>query len=144
MLVSVWGLLTALVLAHMPVGQPPLRRPARWRRRTALLGAPVMVVLFVLFPRIGPLWGVPQDAVGQDRPVEHHAHGWMAEVAIDDSVALRVRFAGASRHPRAVLPRPGADALRRRRVDPARSGAVQRGTPRGPSFECAARRCATR
>src|SRR5438034_11017785 len=26
MLVSVWGLLTALVLAHMPVGQPGLRQ----------------------------------------------------------------------------------------------------------------------
>ena len=32
MLVSVWGLLTALVLAHMPVGQPSLRRRRRWRR----------------------------------------------------------------------------------------------------------------
>ena len=33
MLVSVWGLLTALVLAHMPVGQPSLRRrPAAWPR----------------------------------------------------------------------------------------------------------------
>ena len=26
MLGSVWGLLTALVLAHMPVGKPPLRQ----------------------------------------------------------------------------------------------------------------------
>ena len=32
MLVSIWGLLTALVLAHMPVGQPSLRQAAGLRR----------------------------------------------------------------------------------------------------------------
>ncbi len=63
MLVSVWGLLTALVLAHMPVGQPSLRQAAALSARTALLGAPIMALLFVLFPRIGPLWGVPQDGI---------------------------------------------------------------------------------
>ena len=63
MLVSVWGLLTALVLAHMPVGQPSLRQAATLSARTALLGAPIMVLLFVLFPRVGPLWGVPQDGI---------------------------------------------------------------------------------
>ena len=45
-LVAVWGLLTALVLAHMPVGQPALARAARLAARFALLGAPVMVMLF--------------------------------------------------------------------------------------------------
>ncbi|MEO8805106.1 MAG: transglutaminaseTgpA domain-containing protein, partial [Burkholderiaceae bacterium] len=35
MLVSVWGLLTALVLAHMPVGQPSLRQAGRLAARTA-------------------------------------------------------------------------------------------------------------
>ena len=29
----------------------------------ALLGAPVMAVLFVLFPRVGPLWSMPGDQV---------------------------------------------------------------------------------
>ena len=43
MLVSVWGLLTALVLAHMPVGQPALRQAAGLAARCAVLGAPVMV-----------------------------------------------------------------------------------------------------
>ncbi|MEO6409573.1 MAG: transglutaminaseTgpA domain-containing protein, partial [Burkholderiaceae bacterium] len=43
MLVSVWGLLTALVLAHMPVGQPSLRQAGLLAARTAALGAPIMV-----------------------------------------------------------------------------------------------------
>ena len=67
------------------------RSPAR----TALLGAPVMALLFVLFPRIGPLWGVPQDGISTTRPVEQH----------EDGLGGRAR---AGRQHRA------ADALRRR------------------------------
>ncbi len=92
MLVSVWGLLTALVLAHMPVGQPSLRQAGRLALRTALLGAPIMVLLFVLFPRIGPLWGVPQDAAGSTGLSGTMRMGSMAEIALDDSIALRVKF----------------------------------------------------
>ena len=94
MLVSVWGLLTAVVLAHMPVGQPSLRQAGGLALRTALLGAPVMALLFVLFPRIGPLWGVPQDGVSTTGLSNTMKMGSVAEVARDDSVALRVKFEG--------------------------------------------------
>lgn len=92
MLVSVWGLLTALVLAHMPVGQPSLRQAGSLALRTALLGAPIMVLLFVLFPRIGPLWGVPQDGLGKTGLSNSMRMGSVAEIAQDDSIAMRVRF----------------------------------------------------
>jgi protein-glutamine gamma-glutamyltransferase len=95
MLVSVWGLLTALVLAHMPVGQPALRQAAGLAARTALLGAPVMVLLFVLFPRIGPLWGVPQDGLASTGLSNSLRMGSVAELAQSDTVALRLRFFGA-------------------------------------------------
>jgi hypothetical protein len=94
MLASVWGLLTALVLAHMPVGQPSLPQAARLAARTALLGAPVMVLLFVLFPRVGPLWGVPQDGIGSTGLSNSMTMGSVAEVALDDRIALRLRFDG--------------------------------------------------
>ena len=94
MLVSVWGLLTALVLAHMPVGQPSLRQAATLSARTALLGAPIMALMFVLFPRIGPLWGVPQDGKATTGLSNSMTMGSMSEVVQDDSVALRVRFDG--------------------------------------------------
>ncbi|MDP3222059.1 MAG: DUF3488 and transglutaminase-like domain-containing protein, partial [Rubrivivax sp.] len=94
LLVAVWGLLTALVLAHMPVGRPPLKRAGAVAARAATLGVPVMVVLFVLFPRIGPLWGLPQDAVGRTGLSGTLRLGGVASIAEDDSVALRLRFFG--------------------------------------------------
>ena len=102
MLVSVWGLLTALVLAHLPVGQPSLRQASTLAARTALLGAPLMALMFVLFPRIGPLWGVPHDNTGKTGLSNSMRMGSVAEVAQDDSIALRIRFNG---------PPPPPDAL---------------------------------
>lgn len=95
MLVSVWGLLSALVLAHMPVGQPTLAQAGSLSARAALLGAPVMVVLFLLFPRVGPLWGLPEDAGARTGLSGHMRMGEVAAVADDDSIAFRVRFKGS-------------------------------------------------
>lgn len=94
MLLSVWGLLTALVLAHMPVGRPPLALAAGVAGRAALLGAPIMVVLFLLFPRIGPLWAVPQDDLAKTGVSGTLRMGGVAELATDDTVAFRVKFDG--------------------------------------------------
>ena len=51
-------------------------------RRMALLGAPIMLVLFMLFPRLAPLWGMPerrddrpQRPVGHDAGRQHRAAG---------------------------------------------------------------------
>jgi transglutaminase-like putative cysteine protease len=67
--------------------------------RAAALGVPVMLVLFVLFPRIGPLWGLPQDAVGRTGLSGTLRLGGVASIAEDDSVALRVRFFGTAPPP---------------------------------------------
>ena len=63
MVVALLGLLTALVNSHMPVGRPPLMQAARTAAWMALAGAPIMAALFMLFPRIAPLWGLPGDAM---------------------------------------------------------------------------------
>lgn len=95
MLVALLGLLTALVNAHMPVGRPPLLQPARTAAWMALLGAPVMAVLFVLFPRFAPLWGIPGDAMtGRSGLSAQMQVGTMASLALDDSIAFRVSFEG--------------------------------------------------
>ena len=99
LLAAVWGLLTALALAHMPVGRPPLKRAAGVALRAALLAIPVMVVTFVLFPRIGPLWGLPQDAQGRTGLSGSMRLGGVASLAEDDSIALRVRFFGPPPRP---------------------------------------------
>ncbi len=95
MLVSVWGLLSALVLANMPVGKPSLRMAARLAGKTALLGAPLMAIMFMLFPRIGPLWGVPQDHRAGTGLSNNMVMGSVALLAQNESVAMRIRFEGA-------------------------------------------------
>jgi len=96
MLVALWGLLTALVNAHLPVGRPPLWQSARLAGSMALLGAPIMVVLFLLFPRMAPLWGLPTDAVtGRSGLSNEMTVGNIASLALDDSVAMRIRFDGS-------------------------------------------------
>jgi protein-glutamine gamma-glutamyltransferase len=102
MLLSVWGLLTALVLAHMPVGKPTLRQASTLAARAAALGAPLMLALFLLFPRIGPLWGMPQDAAGKTGLSGSMQMGAMAEIANDDAIALRIRFFGRVPPPEAM------------------------------------------
>jgi len=102
MLLSVWGLLAALVLAHMPVGRPTLAQAGTLAARAALLGAPLMLVLFLLFPRLGPLWGMPQDAIGRTGLSGTLRLGGIAGIANDDSVALRVRFFGTVPPPEAM------------------------------------------
>jgi transglutaminase-like putative cysteine protease len=93
MAMSVWGWLTALTLAHMPAGRPSLWQAARLAGRAALVGTPVMVVLFLLFPRVGPLWALPADNARTGLS-EHLRLGSVAELASDDAIAMRLKFDG--------------------------------------------------
>ena len=96
MLLALLGLLTALVNAHMPVGRPPLMQAARLAGLMALLGAPIMLALFVLFPRIAPLWGTPNDAMtGRSGLSGTMRVGAIAQLALDNGIAARVKFDGA-------------------------------------------------
>ncbi|MFN9471828.1 DUF3488 and DUF4129 domain-containing transglutaminase family protein [Acidovorax sp.] len=96
MLVALLGLLMALVNAHMPVGRPPLSQTFRMAGTMALLGAPIMVALFMLFPRMSPLWGMPSDNLtGRSGLSGTMKIGDMAEIALDERVAIRLRFEGA-------------------------------------------------
>jgi transglutaminase-like putative cysteine protease len=65
---------------------------------------PVMLVLFVLFPRIpGPLWGLPKDAHrGLTGLSDEMRPGSISQLSLSDAVAFRVRFSG---------PIPPADQL---------------------------------
>ena len=93
MLAALLGLLTALINAHQPVGRPPLRESLATALRMMLLGTPVMLALFVFFPRFAPLWGVPgEDLTGRSGLSGEMSVGSIARLALDDSVALRVRF----------------------------------------------------
>ena len=95
MLGCVWALLSALVLAQMPQGVPSLKLAARIAARNTLIGLPVMVALFVLFPRFPPLWSLPKDAGARTGLSDSMSFGAFAEVVGDDTIAMRLRFDGA-------------------------------------------------
>lgn len=104
MLVALLGLLTALINAHRPVGQPSLRDSALLAAKMAVLGAPVMLAMFLLFPRFAPLWGLPSDAlVGRSGLSGTMKIGAIAELVLDDRVAMRVRFEGDKPPPQSAL-----------------------------------------
>ena len=148
MLVALLGLLTALVNAHMPVGRPPLLQAARTAGWMALLGAPIMVVLFVLFPRFAPLWGIPSDAMsGRSGLSANMQVGNIAKLALDDR----------HRHAREVRGHPSrrrATCTSAARCCPPSTAANGAPLPRGwhalrrapaaARCRCRARRCATR
>ena len=93
MVVALAGMLTALVQAHMTVGRPSLAESGRVALRLIVFGAPVMAALFLLVPRMAPLWGTPggtpsaRSGLSQDMQP-----GSVASLALDESVAMRIRF----------------------------------------------------
>ena len=88
---AVWGWLTALSLAHMPAGYPSLWQAGRIAGWAAMIGTPVMVALFVLFPRISPLWAMPNDQ-GFTGLSDEMGLGDITQLAQDRSIAARLRF----------------------------------------------------
>lgn len=94
MALAVWGLMTSLVLAQRPLGRPSLLTVARESGRTLVWGVPLMLVLFLLFPRIGPLWALPSDAQARSGLSDSLTLGNVAELALDDSIAMHLRFEG--------------------------------------------------
>lgn len=94
MLVVVWGLLTSLVLGQRPTGRPSLKDVGLESFRAMVYGLPLMVVLFVLFPRFGPIWSLPGDAKARTGLSDEVKLGDIGELAQDSRVALRVRFKG--------------------------------------------------
>jgi hypothetical protein len=42
-------------------GRPPLLDALKTAGWMTLLGAPIMLVIFLLFPRMGSIWGLPSD-----------------------------------------------------------------------------------
>ncbi len=94
MLVATLGLLSSLVLAQRQQGRPPILTAVGAAARCMVMGVPVMLALYLLFPRIGPLWSAPADSGPRSGLSDRIELGEMSELALDDSVAMRVRFQG--------------------------------------------------
>lgn len=94
---------TTLVITATMVGlnyaraEPPFRAQLRTAGIMLAQAVPLMLVLFVLFPRVpGPLWGMPRDAFsGMSGLSDTMTPGSISNLALSDAVAFRVRFDSA-------------------------------------------------
>lgn len=94
-IIAVIAILTAQLSFQYTGTVPPLTQRLRLGGQIVLLAAPLMLVLFLLFPRIqGPLWGMPDEAqAGRTGLSDSMAPGNIARLALSDDIAFRVRFA---------------------------------------------------
>jgi transglutaminase-like putative cysteine protease len=98
-------LLTAalIVLNHPQSSTANTRYYLRYAGQLLLQAFPLMVVLFLLFPRLnGPLWHMPQERVGKTGLSNEIRMGTISSLVESEEVAFRVEFQG---------PIPAADRL---------------------------------
>ncbi len=95
LLLVVIVLLTAQIALQHPTALPPARL-LRCSSRLVAEAIPIMLILFILFPRVpGPLWGLPRDAYsGLTGLSEEMTPGSISQLSLSDAVAFRVRFDG--------------------------------------------------
>ncbi|MDE2310641.1 MAG: DUF3488 domain-containing protein [Betaproteobacteria bacterium] len=96
---ALFMLITLLVImttwVHMQTGTLALFPRLRIAAVLLLQAIPLMLVLFVLFPRVqGPLWGLPQDAYASSGLTDTMSPGSLSKLSLSDAVAFRVAFSG--------------------------------------------------
>lgn len=80
--------------------QAPLPVQLRGIAKLALLGLPLALAAFWLFPRLGsPLWGIPERAMARPGLSDEMAPGEWIDLMADDTPALRVQFFGPAPPP---------------------------------------------
>lgn len=87
----------ALIVLNHPASAAQWRRPLRLSAVLLVQAVPVMLLLFVLFPRVGgPLWGMPSDAFSAKSGLsEDMSPGSISELVQSDAIAFRAQFDGA-------------------------------------------------
>lgn len=97
--------LILMTLMRLAGGSSNVRTLLRHSGLMLAQAAPLMLFLFILFPRInGPLWGLPQDAhQGKTGLSEQMSPGSFSDLILSDEVAFRVQFANQRIPPRHQL-----------------------------------------
>lgn len=92
--------LTACLISVSHQNMQPANHPQAWKVHAKLAGSlqlqalPIMLLLFVLFPRIpGPIWGIPQDAYsGMTGLSDSMEPGNINQLSLSSKVAFRAEF----------------------------------------------------
>ena len=94
MLVSLVLITSALIAANRDAAPMPPLAQTRLAGTIILQAFPMMLVLFLLFPRVnGPLWGLPADSVsGVSGLSDSMSPGQITSLSLSDGVAFRVKF----------------------------------------------------
>ncbi|MDX2506601.1 MAG: DUF3488 and transglutaminase-like domain-containing protein, partial [Gammaproteobacteria bacterium] len=90
-------LLSILVALSDRLHTVPFKSRFRMASRFVFYAIPLMLILFVLFPRIpGPLWGLPDDAFSSRTGLsEEMSPGSINSLISSSAIAFRVKFDGA-------------------------------------------------
>ena len=96
MLVGVWVITGTMIGLQWREGALRYQETLRLSAIMLAQAAPVMLVLFVLFPRVqGPIWGLPRDAfAGITGLSDSMSPGTLSQLSLSDAVAFRVQFQG--------------------------------------------------
>jgi transglutaminase-like putative cysteine protease len=83
-----------LIEANRPGAPLPVKVTGALAGRLLLQALPLMLLMFVLFPRVpGPLWGLPSDAgAARSGLSDRMSPGDIAGLILSDELAFRVRF----------------------------------------------------
>ena len=94
MLLVVWMITATMIGLQYQAGRPRLIAVLRHAATMILQGIPIMLALFLLFPRVqGPLWGLPQiNYSAKSGLSESMAPGDVSSLSLSDAVAFRVLF----------------------------------------------------
>ncbi|KAB2927361.1 MAG: DUF3488 domain-containing protein [Dechloromonas sp.] len=97
LLAALWIVTASLIRIHGGIAAS-LSGTLRHASVLAIQALPFMLVLYLLFPRVGgPLWGLPQDAhSGRSGLSDSMAPGNIANLAQSGEIAFRVLFAGTT------------------------------------------------
>jgi transglutaminase-like putative cysteine protease len=101
MLLVVWVITATMIGLQHLAGQPRLGLVLRHAATIILQGVPIMLALFLLFPRVqGPLWGLPQiNFSAKSGLSESMAPGDVSSLSLSDEVAFRVLFENQPKQP---------------------------------------------
>lgn len=94
MIACTWVITATMLSLHYAHREPPFRAQLRTAGVLLAQSVPLMLVLFLLFPRVpGPLWGLPQDAfTGVSGLSDTMSPGSLSNLILSDAVAFRVKF----------------------------------------------------
>lgn len=93
-IIGVWLLLSTLVLLHYSASQENrYKQSTKLSAQLMLLSLPMMLVLYLLFPRIGPLWGLTlQSNQALTGLSDQMSPADIAELSQSPALAFRVTF----------------------------------------------------